>query len=280
MIGEKPTDGTGTSEKDQDGYGMMKSEIFFKGFRTQTTNWRIVCQDGHGVMNVDFFSTEFSPPSFFKEFRTHVVATTLCTTVCVDTLTCCMHFFLHPTRSLRTSYILMRVTHTHSSNSWKRCLSHECLCSLPRFLPFHVSPVSAVLVHPLRHPPSVRLLAELSPSLKRRTCATPHLHREVWPPGQVGCTHRLWAQRVRRDHFCGRWHDACQRSEPRSYLWRLENTRQNTEQVRCSHNVWILCFARVSWWVCSSERNPRKHASGNRCKTERERRKRRSTEQF
>ena len=38
MIDEEPTDGTSTSKKDQDGHGMMKSEFFSKGFRTQTTN--------------------------------------------------------------------------------------------------------------------------------------------------------------------------------------------------------------------------------------------------
>ena len=36
LIDEKPTDGTSTSEKDQDGHGMMKSEIF-SGFGTKTT---------------------------------------------------------------------------------------------------------------------------------------------------------------------------------------------------------------------------------------------------
>ena len=29
MIDGKPTDGTSTSKKDQDGHGMMKSEFFF-----------------------------------------------------------------------------------------------------------------------------------------------------------------------------------------------------------------------------------------------------------
>ena len=27
------------------------------------------------------------------------------------------------------------------------------------------------------------------PSYQRKTCATPHMHREVWPPGQVRCKH-------------------------------------------------------------------------------------------
>ena len=31
MIDEKPTDGTSTSKKDQDGHGMRKSENFFQG---------------------------------------------------------------------------------------------------------------------------------------------------------------------------------------------------------------------------------------------------------
>ena len=56
MVDEKPTDGTSTSKKDQDGHGMMKSAIFFfEGFRRQTTNWRIIFRpDGHGLMNVFF----------------------------------------------------------------------------------------------------------------------------------------------------------------------------------------------------------------------------------
>ena len=54
MIDGKPTDGTSTSKKDQDGHGMMKSDNV-----TQTTNRRFFCQDGHGVMNVDLFPTVF-----------------------------------------------------------------------------------------------------------------------------------------------------------------------------------------------------------------------------
>ena len=58
------------------------------------------------------------------------------------------------------------------------------------------------------------------PSWKRRTCATPHLHRKVWLLGQIRCKHRMWAQEVRQDHFCGWWQDAHQRSEPQ-FLWLL-----------------------------------------------------------
>ena len=81
----------------------------------------------------------------------------------VHTLTCCTHIFLRRARSLRISHIFMRVTHTHGSSVMKkRCLSHECLRSLFRFLQPHVSPVTVVLVHPLRHHLSVHNLAVLS----------------------------------------------------------------------------------------------------------------------
>ena len=41
MIDEKPSDWTSTSKEDEDGHGMMKFENFLKGFRMQTTNWRL-----------------------------------------------------------------------------------------------------------------------------------------------------------------------------------------------------------------------------------------------
>ena len=120
-------------------------------------------------MNVDFSDS-------FLGFRTHVLATTVCTAGGVHTLTCCTHIFLRTARSLRISHIFMRVTHTHGSSVMKkRCLSHECLRSLSRFLQPHVSPVTVVLVHPLRHHLSVHNLAVLSRPksaghAQRRTC--------------------------------------------------------------------------------------------------------------
>ena len=59
------------------------------------------------------------------------------------------------------------------------------------------------------------------PSWKRRTCATPHLHREVWLPGKIRCKH------------------------DREHQW-----------IRCSHSAWILCVARfyeVALWIESEE---------------------------
>ena len=61
-------------------------------------------------MNVDFFLDRV-----FKGFRTHVAATTVCTTGSVHTLTCRTHF----------------CTYTHGSSVMsKRCLLHVCHLSL------------------------------------------------------------------------------------------------------------------------------------------------------
>ena len=112
MIDEKPTDGSSTSKKDQDGQGMMKSENFLTGFRTQTTNWRIFfCQDGRGVMNVDFFLDRIFSTEFLG-FRTHVVATTVCTTG-VYTHSPVARTFFCCTVCLRTSAHL-HACHTHA----------------------------------------------------------------------------------------------------------------------------------------------------------------------
>ena len=50
MIDEKPTDGTSTSKKDQDGHGTMKSENFLKGSEPRRRIEDFFCQECHGVM--------------------------------------------------------------------------------------------------------------------------------------------------------------------------------------------------------------------------------------
>ena len=53
--------------------------IFLKGCESRRRIEEFFfCQDGHGVMSVTFFLTEFSRQSFLG-FRTHEVATTVCT---------------------------------------------------------------------------------------------------------------------------------------------------------------------------------------------------------
>ena len=80
------------------------------------------------------------------------------------------------------------------------------------------------------------------------------MHREVWLPSQVRCKLRLC-------DFRGWWHDAHQRSGPQ-HLRLLKHHAREHWTIRCSHSVWILCFARFSWWFCSSYRKQIKHAIG------------------
>ena len=60
--------------------------------------------------------------------RSHVVATYVCATGCVHTLTCCTHFFLVYIHCEYTSHIIVRVTHMHGSRvSAVRMSSSLCL---------------------------------------------------------------------------------------------------------------------------------------------------------
>ena len=54
MIDEKPTDGTSTGTWNDEVY------VFLRGGSDPRQRIDFFCQDGHGVMNVDFFWTEFS----------------------------------------------------------------------------------------------------------------------------------------------------------------------------------------------------------------------------
>ena len=92
MIGEKPTGGTSTSKKDQDGHGMVKSENFYKGSepRRRIQNFLV-------KMVMEWWMLIFL--RHFLVFRTHVVATTVYSTKCVHSLTCSTHMFLHRARA-------------------------------------------------------------------------------------------------------------------------------------------------------------------------------------
>ena len=149
MIDEKPTDGTSTSEKDHDGHGMMKSANFKRVPNPNNEFDIFFCQHGHGVMN-DFFLDRVFSTEFFFCARTHVVATTVCTTGSVHALTCCTHIFLSTARSLRTSH----TSHACHIHAWLKVMKkgslHMCHISPSRLLQSHVSPILAVPWRSLR----------------------------------------------------------------------------------------------------------------------------------
>ena len=93
-------------------------------------------QENHcALQHYRIFLTEFFG------FRRHVVATTVCTTGGVRTLTCCTHIFLLHSVSAHIRTLLMRVTHTHGSRVPKRFFARVS------FLSISLSPVSC-LTHP------------------------------------------------------------------------------------------------------------------------------------
>ena len=119
----------------------------FKGFRTQTTNWRIFRQDGRGVMNV-FFLAEFS--RHFLRFRTHVVATTVCTPGrCTYTHLLQAHFSAHGAYTITFAH-LSCVSHTRMAQGCQKGSLHMCHISPSRLLQSHVSLILAVPWRSLR----------------------------------------------------------------------------------------------------------------------------------
>ena len=153
------------------------SLIILKGFctythRTQMTNWSFFfCQDGHGVMNVLFFSTEFFSDRFFR-FSCTCSSNYSVYDGSVHTLTCCTHVFLLHSLSahLRTSSC---VSHTRMAQvSVKRFFAHVSFLSISPSPFSWDSPILAVPWRSLRDQSRSRLhwrphphdLAVLSPS--------------------------------------------------------------------------------------------------------------------
>ena len=168
-------------------------------------------------------------------------------------------------------HIFMRVTYTHGSSAWKGSL-HMCRFSPSRRLPSHDSPILAVPARSLRNQSRQRLhwlrhphdLAELS---RPKSAGQAHSARgwAVWLPGQVPSSHRLWAQGVRQDHFCGYWHDTHQWSEPR-FLRLLENPRTRT----LANSVFLQCLNPLFCTFLMGDVVPQRESkesmqSGNRC---------------
>ena len=93
-------------------------------------------------------------------------------------------FFLHTVRAQSHPHIFMRV-HIHA---WLSCPPKRFFAHVSEF---SISPSFSCLT---RHGCSCTVTSRPLPSYlsqKRRTCATPHMHRDVGPPGQVRCKHSL-----------------------------------------------------------------------------------------
>ena len=249
----------------------------FKGSRTQTTNCRIFCQDGHGVMNVHFsLARIFYRQSFLDRvlsvFRTHFVATTVCTTGSVDALTCCTHIFLRTSRSLRTSH----TSHACHIHALLKCLSKRCVAHVSYFS-ISPSPFSCF----------TRLCCSCTPSLTSPFKSTTLPYFPI-----------LKAQDTR--NFAHASRSLATGYEPKEFdnITSVDSDtmliddpdldeisdfskiiHENTGLFGGLTIFLILCFARFSWWLCSSNRRQTEHAIGKPIARQREKGKRRFCDQ-
>ena len=187
------------------------------------------------------------------KFHTHVEAATLCATGGVHIFTCCSHTFCALARSLRTSHIFMRVTHALLKVMKKMFVACACRPSWflscftrLRLLFLHGHFETNLTDAPRPHDP-----AELS---RPKSAGQAHSARgrAVWLPGHVRPPHRLWAQRVRQDHFRGCWHAAHQRSaEPSQnpkviYTDDLLEFGKSCEELSWNHRTTTPCRSETS----------------------------------
>ena len=143
--------------------------------------------------------------------RTHVVATTVCATGCVHTLTCCTYIFCS-TYTARTLRTFLCVLHTCMAQGCLRCACrHLSVISPSPFLMFHPSLLLLVPWRSLRDHSRLRprrlhwrsrphLPAELS---RPKIAGQAHSARgrAFWLPGQVRPQHIMWMKGTSRNAF-------------------------------------------------------------------------------
>ena len=125
MIGGKPTGGTSTRRKDQDGHGLMTSEMFFNVSHTRRSNCRV------------------------------------CDGMCTYTHLLHAHFSAHSARTITFSHFHACAHPRTAQVSVKRFVACVSYLSISPSLS-HVSPILAVPALSLRHHVPDHILAELS----------------------------------------------------------------------------------------------------------------------
>ena len=210
----------------------------------------------------------------FLGFRTHVVVTTVCETGGVHTLCCRMHIFC---TALRTSAHLHACEHTHGPRLWKRfCCMRMSLISVSP------SPFSCFTLHPCCSPtvtsttPSrlwrPRLPCRALPDPKARVKRT-----SAWVPRSLATwpipTHSTGYMSPSSPTRPLLWTVTRCPSTIRTTIASLTSREPHARTLDCS--VFPQCVKPLSRtahgnFVLRREK-PRNHASGNRCKTEKER---------
>ena len=167
--------------------------------------------------------------------------------------------------------------HLHACSRTRMAQVHEkgvCRMSvfvLSRLLPSHVSPVSAVPVHPLRHHLSVQILAELS---RPRSAGRAPLRTYIAKFGYLAKLDAHTGYEPKQSDkitFVDNDTMLIDGTDLYEISHFSKNTRENTGLFDVL-SMFETSVSRSSWWFCSPNGRQRKLASGNRLlDTERER---------
>ena len=150
----------------------------------------------------------------------------------------------------------MRVSHTSMAQvSWQRCLSRVCLCSLSRLLPSHVLPIFAVPAKSLRdhswqplhwrsYPHDLAVLSRpwSARHAPLRTCIAKFGYLAK-SDANTGYEPKEFDKNTSVDDDATLINDPDHGASDFS-----KNQEREHWTIRCSHSVWILCFARFSRW--------------------------------
>ena len=238
------------------------SLVFFKGF----WNWRIFCQmvmEWWMLIILDRVSSDriwgvsFTSSSVYSVYdgevyiHSPVARTFFCCTVC-----------------LRTSAHLHACAHTRMAQVHEKGFDRMCAFVLHLAFSLLMSHPSLLFPHgdfettpdyDLTDDP-VHTFLPYSPVLKAQAM------RNSAPASRSLAT---WPSQMQTQVMSPT-------SSTRSLPWtvtRCSSTIRTTISFWCSHSVWIFCFARYSWWFCSSD-SKASMQSRNRCWTERKRKER------
>ena len=231
------------------------------GERSRRTWWKSESILSRWSLSDEFFCFCFVFVSIFSSrvvltgARSHVLATNVCATGCVHTLTCCTHFFSGVPYTASTHRTSLCVLHT--------CTAQGCLqCACRHLSVFSLSPFSCVTLLcsccslTVTSRPSLDL-----DDLKAQVKRTPH-EDEDWP---IHALHRSWAQKS-STRILPWWHDAHQRSGPQ-YLRLLEKPRPRTPDNSVFPHFLNLLFRSVFMMILLFRETVRKRFWLSTCST-------------
>ena len=176
----------------------------------------------------------------------------MCTTVCVHTLTCRTQIFLP------VYFAHLHACYIHAGSVCKKVFAHvSCLSISTSLFSRFTLPCCSCTVTSRPIPTTTSLTTPSTsscrtfPSWKRRTCATPHLHREVWLPDQIRCKNRWFtcARLMGVNHWSAQNDSRNIKKKPKQAQKKNSAKLQNTSKIKqVFDQECASSFERTSLW--------------------------------